>query len=364
MPQAGLNIPIVTALDEAGNLIESDQKRIIHYTIQQGYGADSLFICGTTGEYNRLKHSQCRRLLEIGIEEIRRSNKLMPEGAPPVEAWAGVTAPTKAETLALLEIAAQLKAEMAVIAPYAIADLQPSEIVDFFERDIAERLRADESLVIGLYDNPDIAAPLNAGRNLPVELINSLKKLPFVACLKASATRDAFRDYARAFTGSEADDFTLYAGNAGLIFEIDKIQLEAEIKNSEVVLAGVVSGTANLFPREWKQAWRAVVNHDAKNISIYKQFFADFESLTGFPGKNGHSSKLIGGIKQAMFHAGIIASPCVAPGTPALTADEARRLNEGLDELLSEMRAELSAEHLSLGKESDVGFEQRISGGN
>ncbi len=360
MPRAGLNIPIVTALDEAGNLIESDQRRIVRHAIQQGRGADSLFICGTTGEYNRLNFQQCRRLLEIGIEETRLVNSLLPKDAAPIEAWAGITAPTKAETLELLELAAQLNAEMAVIAPYAISDLPSSEILEFFKGEIAERINSNESLIVGLYDNPDIVVPQNAGKNLSDELIAELKKLPFVACLKASANRTAFRNYVKNFARGADDDFTLYAGNAGLIFEIGEIQREAGLENSEVAIAGVVAGTANVFPREWQQAWQAVVSHDTKKVSIFKELFAEFESLTGFPGENGYGSKLIGGIKQAMFHLGIIKSPCVAPGTPALTEIEAQQLNENLDNLISEMRTEFEPQYLSVYENEKGRFDSRI----
>lgn len=360
MPRTGLNIPIVSALDEAGNLIESDQRRIVRHAIQQGRGADSLFICGTTGEYNRLNFQQRRRLLEIGIEETRLVNSLLPKDAVLIEAWAGITAPTRAETLESLELAAQLKAEMAVIAPYAISDLPSSEIVGFFTNEIAERINSNESLVIGLYDNPDIAATQNAGKNLSDELIAELKKLPFVACLKASVNRTAFRNYVKHFARGTDNDFTLYAGNAGLIFEIGEIQHEAGLENSAVAIAGVVSGTANVFPREWQQAWRAVVKHDTKKVSVFSELLTEFESLTGFPGENGYSSKLIGGIKQAMFHLGIINSPCVAPGTPALTKIEAQQLNENLDNLLSETRAEFEPEYLSVYENEKENFESRV----
>ncbi|HVF26667.1 MAG TPA: dihydrodipicolinate synthase family protein, partial [Pyrinomonadaceae bacterium] len=107
-PRTGLNVPIITALDDAGEIIEEDQRRVIRHVVQRGRGADSIFISGTTGEFNRITNDQRRRLLEIGVEEVRSVNAQMPGGILPVEAWAGVTAPTKAETLANLDLAAQL----------------------------------------------------------------------------------------------------------------------------------------------------------------------------------------------------------------------------------------------------------------
>ncbi len=334
-PRTGLNVPIVTALDEAGDFSEADQRKIIRHTIQQGRGADSLFIAGTTGEYNRLSQPQIHRLLEVGVDEIRRVNQTLPKEITPIETWVGITAPTKNETVELLELAINLKAEVGVFAPYAIDDLPSSEVVAFFEKEITPRI-ADSSLMIGLYDNPDIASAHNANLNVPNDLVAALGKMPSVVGLKASANRQAFGNYTKDFAKGTGDPFTLYAGNAGLIFEIDEIQRENGIENADVAIAGVVSGTANVFPREWRAAWQAVVAHDREKIEFFKRFFEDFVALTGFPGANGYSSKLIGGIKQAMFHLGIIGSAAVAAGTPPLTADEAARLNSGLDELLAE----------------------------
>ncbi len=102
MSVTGLNVPVITVLDDAGEIIASDQRRVIHHVIQDGYGARSLFLCGTTGEFDKLRNRQRQRLLEIGCEEVRRINQRLAgdgsNGYAPVEAWAGVMARTKAET--------------------------------------------------------------------------------------------------------------------------------------------------------------------------------------------------------------------------------------------------------------------------
>jgi dihydrodipicolinate synthase/N-acetylneuraminate lyase len=346
MPRTGLNIPIVTAFDESGNIIESDQRRIVRHTIHQGRGADSLFICGTTGEFNRMTNKQRQRLLEIGVEETRRT--VLTEGTLPVEAWVGVTAETKAETLENLRLAVQLKADMAVIAPVAISDLAPEEIIEFFEREVSKLVGNGDSMPIGLYENPDIAAMPGGVSLLPLTVIDRLRRLPFVACLKASTSRDVLKDYMKAFafSGTPAD-FPLYFGNAPLTFEIDEMQLEAGIDVKTSAVAGVVSGTANLFPAEWREAWYSVINGEKEKSAAYRGVFADFENLTVFGSGQESVSKLIAGIKQAMYSEGIISSPCVAPGTPALTADEAKQLNEGLARVMSDLRTKINPQYFS-----------------
>lgn len=353
MPSTGLNIPIVTAFDDAGNIIESDQRRIVRHTIDRGRGAESLFICGTTGEFNRISNQQRQQLLEIGVEETRRVNSLLPEAARRVEAWAGITAETKAETLENLRLAAQLKADMAVIAPLAIADLAPGEIIEFFERDVAELVGEGDSLPIGLYENPDIAAAPGAMALLPLTFIDKLRRLPFIACLKASTTREVLQDYMKAFAASgNSEDFPLYFGNAPLIFEMEEMRRAAGVDYRKSAVAGVVSGTANLFPSEWRQAWHSVIYGEKEKSAAYRDAFARFEKLTVFGSGQESVGKLIAGIKQAMYSEGIISSPCVARGTPALTANEAKQLTDGLKDVLSELRAKVNPQYASAGETS------------
>lgn len=348
MPRAGLNIPIVTAFDDAGNIIESDQRRIIRHTIHQGRGADSLFICGTTGEFNRITNKQRQRLLEIGVEEIRRANLLLTEANAPVESWVGITAETKAKTLENLDLAIQLKADMAVIAPLAISDLAPGEIIEFFEQDVGKLVGDGESLPIGLYENPDIAVAPDVMALLPLTFIDKLRCLPFIAGLKASTSREVLQSYMKALASNgKSKDFPLYFGNAPLIFEMNEMQRQAGVDSQKVIAAGVVSGTANLFPSEWRQAWYAVINGEKEKSSALRDVFADFENLTVFGSKQKSVSKLIAGIKQAMYSEGIISSPCVAHGTPALTVDEAKRLTDGLAQVLSKLRTKVNPQYFS-----------------
>lgn len=340
-------MPLVTALDEAGNIIEADQRRIIRHTFQNGSGADSIFLAGTTGEFNRITNEHRQQLFEIGVDETRRINAELPQGSLPVEAWVGVTAETKAETLENIKLARELKSEMAVIAPLTIGDLAPDEIIEFFERDIAQIIGSDETLPISLYDNPDIAAAPEVMANLPIELIERLRRLPFVVCLKASTTREVLQNYLNAFSGVDGNaPFDIYFGNAPLIFEMDEMRREAGMKDRQV--AGVVSGTANLFPREWRQAWQAVVKQDSESCAAYRSAFEDFEKLTFSENGQYVISKLIAGIKQGLYFQGIISSPLVAQGTPTLTADEAEKLNIGLEKILDKLRRTVNPQTLSM----------------
>lgn len=326
-PKKGLNIPLVTIFDETGEIIEADQRRVIRYTIRDGDGADSIFLCGTTGEFNRMTNRQRQQLFAVGIDEVQRVNASLPADKK-IEAWVGVTAETKAETLENLKVARELKADLAVISPLTITDLQPENIVDFFENEIAE-IVGDE-LPISLYDNPDIAANPDVAGNLTVEIIEELRRIPFVVALKASVTREVMQEFMNAFSGANGKpEFDIFYGNAPLIFVMDEMRSVAQM-SEQTRIAGVVSGTANVFPHEWKEAWEAAERGDAQSIESYRDAFADFEKLCRSSSENYAMTKLVAGIKRAMYKRKVISSPLVGAGTPALTAEEAKVIDDGI----------------------------------
>lgn len=330
-PKKGLNIPLVTVFDETGAIIEADQRSVVRYAIQNGDGADSVFLCGTTGEFNRMTNQQRQQLFAVGVDEVRRVNATLPDGKSKIEAWVGVTAETKAETLENLRVARELKADLAVIAPLTIRDLPPAEIVDFFRTEIAEVV--GDALPISLYDNPDIAYAPDSMGNLTVETIDELRQMPFVVALKASVTREVLQSFLNAFSGADGKPaFDVYYGNAPLIFVMDEMRREAEM-DEKTRVAGVVSGTANLFPREWCKAWEAAEKGNVKLIEAYRKAFADFEKLCRSSSEHYATTKLVAGIKRGMFNRQIIDSAAVGAGTPALNVSEADAIDDGLNEI-------------------------------
>ena len=58
--------------------------------------------------------------MRIAVDECRRISARV---GRKVEAWAGITAHTRAETIANLEYALDLEADAAVIAPLSISDV-------------------------------------------------------------------------------------------------------------------------------------------------------------------------------------------------------------------------------------------------
>ena len=73
-PKPGLNVPVITVLDDSGKLIAEEQRRVLRHVIQNGYGADVIFGVGTTGEWNRIANTERQRIMEVEIDELRKIN--------------------------------------------------------------------------------------------------------------------------------------------------------------------------------------------------------------------------------------------------------------------------------------------------
>ena len=42
-PCPGLSVPVISVLDDTGQLIESDQRAVVRHVVQDGWGADVVF---------------------------------------------------------------------------------------------------------------------------------------------------------------------------------------------------------------------------------------------------------------------------------------------------------------------------------
>jgi dihydrodipicolinate synthase/N-acetylneuraminate lyase len=62
----------VTILDEEGALIESDQRALVRFVIQDGYGADVVFAAGTTGEWDRVPNGVRQQVIQVCAEEVAK----------------------------------------------------------------------------------------------------------------------------------------------------------------------------------------------------------------------------------------------------------------------------------------------------
>ncbi|MFL6215083.1 MAG: dihydrodipicolinate synthase family protein [Blastocatellia bacterium] len=348
-PRRGLSIPSITVLDAAGNVIEDQQRRLLRHLAQNGQGADIIFGVGTTGEWNRLTNRERQRLIHIHSDEIARINaEIGEQNKPAMEAWAGVTAPTRAETLANLECALDARADAAVIAPLSIADV--SDIVEFFQRDVSDLFDcAGRWLPIFLYDNADIAANPRAA-HLRTRDVKRLSRLPFIFGVKVSASRRVLGNYTKgAGHFKDKGEFGIYVGNAMLMFEVFRMDdgLVGRVREywnryllHNELPVGVVSGPANCLPREWQRAWRACYAADDRLMKIYRRAFVDFERACQFAESGKSTSRMIACLKHALKLDGVIESDEVAIGTPVLTAEQKKDFASLYQRIKANLRGE------------------------
>ncbi|MEP7272274.1 MAG: dihydrodipicolinate synthase family protein [Acidobacteriota bacterium] len=329
-PKPGLNVPAITVTDADGNVIPDEQRRVFRHLVQQGYGADVIFGVGTTGEWNRLSNSERQKVIEIEIDEIRRINEdLKVQEQPAVEAWVGVNGSTKAEVLANLDLAIQLRADAAVIAPLAISDLTETETVRFFQHDLTNLIETSRrELPILLYDNADIAA---SGResHIRTRTVKELSRLEWIAGIKVSAPRHVLGNYTKAALHfKKPGEFGIFIGDAMLIFELFRPSrgLLGRLREGwrdyllhDALPIGVVSGPGNILPREWQKSWRACWAGDEESMNFWQTVCQEFEEISGFEEGGQTVKKSIACLKYALEVDGVITSSAVAPGTKSLS---------------------------------------------
>lgn len=352
-PRRGLSIPSITVLDSSGKVIEDEQRNVFRFIAQEGSGADIIFGVGTTGEWNRIGNSERQRLIWIEADEIARINERMRKGGlRPVEAWVGVTASTRNETLRNLECAIEAGADAAVIAPLSIRDV--GDLIDFFQRDVSDLFdHKGRWLPVFLYDNADIAVDPRL-THIRTRIIKRLSRLSFIFGLKVSASRRVLGNYTKgAAHFKDKGEFGIYVGNAMLMFQVFKPEdgIRGRVReywnryllHNELPI-GVVSGPANALPREWQRAWRACYTGDERLMPIYESAFDQFGAACNFTHRGKPIEKIIACIKCALKLDGVISSDLVAEGTQALAeeerrefADRYRRVKDNLRELTDEV---------------------------
>lgn len=360
-PKPGLNVPVITVLDESGRVIADEQRRVFRHVVQNGYGADVIFGVGTTGEWNRIANTERQRIMEIEVDEVRRINSELASSNPQsairiphsVEAWVGVNGLTRAEILANLDAAIHLGADAAVIAPLAIEDLDERDIVRFFQRDITDLLEASKAdLPVFLYDNADITAP-GQPPHIRTRIVKHLSRLPWLRGIKVSAPRHVLGNYTKAALHyKQPGEFGIYIGNAMLIFEMYRPshgfvgRLREGWRDyllNDTPPIGVVSGPANCMPREWQKAWRVCWSGDDELTDAYQDLLSRFEKICGFDENGRRVKKTIACVKYALELDGVISSSAVGRGTKALSDDQRKIFSERYQALRDYARKRIDA---------------------
>jgi len=345
-------VPVVTALSGDGALLEDQQRRLVRFVVQQGFGADVVFSAGTTGEWDRLQPQQLRRVNRVCAEEVARLNaELAP--ARPIESWAGITAHTPQDALANLAAAIADGADAAVLAPLSIRGV--ADPVRFVVREVADLLdTAARRIPVYLYDNAAIAADPRR-RHIPTRQVKALSRLDFVRGIKVTAGRRVLGNYQKAADNfRERGDFGIYVGSPLLIFEIFRprrgvlgtaVERWQRWRMRGGLPVGVVAGPANALPREWARAWQLCRAGDAGRMAQAQRVAAAFRAATRQAGA-GHS---IACLKRALLRRGVLGSAAVAAGSAALSPGQAGQFDAAFDATCALARELLADPWVSLG---------------
>jgi len=336
-PSAGLSVPLITVLDRQGRVLEDQQREVVRFAIQNGAGADIIFAAGTTGEWDRLDNPRRQLVSRVAVEECRRSTR----GDLKVEAWIGITAPTRPETLANLAYAIELAADAAVVAPLSIVDV--SDPVDFVSREIeAVFQKRGRKIPVFLYDNAEIAAPGRAA-HLHTRDVKQMSRLQYVRGMKVTAGKSVLGNYMRAASHFKlGGEFAIYAGNPYLIFDLfaPHAGFAGTLRHywnrywtQRALPYGVVAGPANAMPREWKRAWMVCRAQDQPRMTRYAEILEGFRAACVFDRNGAKVRPTIACLKAALVEHGACESDAVAPGTPALEAGERREFSRRFAEL-------------------------------
>ena len=345
-PRRGLSVPMITACDGDGRVQEAQQRRLVRFLVNDGWGADIVFCNGTTGEWNRLSPEERDRVIAISCEALAEENARL-TGHRPVELWAGITGHTVAESLGHLRTALAHGADGVVLAPLSIQD-HPG-VLPLFHGPITDCMdEAGRHVPLLLYDNAAIAADA-AASHLRTRDVKQLSRLDYVRGIKVSAPPRVLGNYTRgALHFNERHAFGIYVGNAFQIFDLfaprqgllGKLQeywqrywLHASLP------VGVVSGHANVFPREWQRAWLACERGEAERMDRLGQALQGLRSATRFTASGRTEKRSIACLKRALLLEGVLSDATVAPGTPTLSAEQ----TAAFDAHYAKVRAEVQA---------------------
>jgi dihydrodipicolinate synthase/N-acetylneuraminate lyase len=161
--------------------------------------------------------------------------------------------------------------------------------------------------------------------------VKRLSRLPFIYGVKVSASRRVLGNYTKgAGHFKDKGEFGIYVGNAMLMFQVFKLEdgpvgrlreyWNRYLLHNELPV-GVVSGPANVWPREWQRAWRACYSGDERLMAVCRSAFEAFGGACNF-----ETDKTIACVKQALKLEGVIGSDLVAKGTPLLNEQQRQRL--------------------------------------
>lgn len=204
----GLMVPLVTPRND-GRLDSQGLRSLLEFHLERC--ADSLFIIGTTGEFQYLSLEEKKKVIQVTSETIDRQCSVL----------VGVSSQNTDDTVSIIKEAEEQKLQMIVLAPMYGPE-KPDYIID--------GVLGNSSLPVLLYNNPQI----HDGKSLPVQIVEKYSEHPQVIGIKDSS---GDWDYFSQLLGMQRQGFSVLQGRESHILQ--SIQAGAD---------GIVAGAANVNP--------------------------------------------------------------------------------------------------------------------
>jgi arabinose-5-phosphate isomerase len=314
---------MVTALDDKGGFDASSQEKLTAFLArgEAGAGAQALFTNGSSAEWRRCSLETQRK----ATETVRYA---LSGGRGP-SLWAGVSAESAGTMLGNIEHALKVGAQAVVVAPLAVQDVK--DPLALFHRHISPLYqRLGKGLPVFLYDNPDEYQQGKQDR-LRTRQVKQLARLDYVCGVKVTADAKTAGSYLKGARQAKArHEFGVYLGRGTQVFPLFR-PASGRLGNlmerwrrfwvSSEPPQGVITGSSNLFPSAWRQAWAACVAGDTERMDAFELALRRLHEAFRFGGVN----KVIACVKVALADEGILTTPTVAQGTPTLNAEERSR---------------------------------------
>jgi dihydrodipicolinate synthase/N-acetylneuraminate lyase len=207
----GLIVAVITP--RKGEAVDTASlKKLLVFQVDNG--VDGVFVLGTTGEFQHMPLSDKRLVIKTAVEAV---------GAE-VPVLVGISAQTMEETEKMISICNQSAVDAVVLAPVFGEGEPESKIV------LAEEL-SDRPIM--LYNNPAI----HGQKHLDLQLVKKCVGRPKIIGIKdSSGDPEYFAD----LLILKSEKFLVFQGR-------EKFILDSMAKGAD----GFLSGTANVFPKEF-----------------------------------------------------------------------------------------------------------------
>ena len=282
----GVVPPLVTPLDESGEVDRASLERLIAFLLDAG--VDGLFLGGSSGEVALLDTAQRRAITEIAVGAVA--------GAVPVLVGAVDTGTRRVVEHA--RQAAELGADAVVVTAPFYVQPHPDEVIAHFRA-----VHAAVDVPVVAYDIPSAV-----GTRLTPEVVTALAAERVAVALKdSSGDLASFREIRRRVPA----EFPLLTGSE--LLADTAMRLGA---------AGIVPGLGNVDPHGYVRLYRAAVAGDDAAAAGEQDRLARLFTIVSVAdrGRIGFTAGALGAFKVAMALRGIIANP--ATNLPLLPLDD------------------------------------------